>query len=182
MINNFFYITVDVFFNAFHIIAILVNCFGWAYQKTLKLNLVFLLLTISSWSILGSFYGIGFCFLTMLHSLSLDYLGSSNIPFSYVDYIILQKLGLSIASNTISLISVLLIFTSLSVSLKKNSLTKDKSLIWFLWISCTNWLIIVNKKGIGFMPDWNNIFISLTLIVSFVLIGKISYQLLRKNF
>ena len=53
---------------------------------------------------------------------------------------------------------------------------------WLLWISCICWLIIVNEKGIGFVPDPTNIFIFLTLLASFALIGKIFHQLLRKDF
>jgi hypothetical protein len=182
MANNFFYTIIDILFNTMHIFAILINCFGWAFKKTLRINLLLLLITISSWSILGLFYGVGFCFLTMFHSLSLDFFGRPSIPFSYLDYIILEKLNINTSSNIISLTSIFFIFSALAISLKRNFITKDKTIIWLLWISCICWLIIVNEKGIGFIPDPTNMFIFLTLLASFTLIGKIFQQLLRKDF
>ena len=182
MDNNGFYIIIDILFNQLQIFAILINCFGWAFKKTLRINLLLLLITISSWSILGLFYGVGFCFLTMLHSLSLDFFGPTSIPFSYLDYIILEKLNINTSSNVISLTSIFSFVTALAISLKRNVITKDKIIIWLVWISCICWLIIVNKKGIGFVPDLTNMFIFLTLLASFTLIGKIFQQLLRKDF
>ena len=119
MANNFFYTIIDILFNTMHIFAILINCFGWAFKKTLRINLLLLLITISSWSILGLFYGVGFCFLTMLHSLSLDFFGPTSIPFSYLDYIILEKLNINTSSNIISLTSIFFYFFCFSHIIKK---------------------------------------------------------------
>ena len=37
MATNFFYTIVDILFNTMHIFAILINCFGWAFKKTLRI-------------------------------------------------------------------------------------------------------------------------------------------------
>lgn len=182
MTNIFFYTLADNIFNILHILAILINCFGWAFSKTLKLNLWFLLLTISSWSILGLFFGIGFCFLTEVHSLALGLIGSPSINFSYLDYLLLVKLKIPISSNTISILSILAVFTSLGISIKKNLPTISSKFTLPLLICCLGWIFIIYFKGIGFIHRWDDIYISLILIASYTLIGSIFFRFIRKDF
>ena len=182
MTNIFFYTLADNIFNILHILAILINCFGWAFSKTLKLNLWFLLLTISSWSNLGLLYGIGICFLTEVHSLALGLIGSPSINFSYLDYLLLVKLKIPISSNTISILSILAVFTSLGISIKKNLTTISSKFTLLLLICCLGWIFIIYFKGIGFIHRWNDIYISLILIASYTLIGSIFFRFIRKDF
>ena len=182
MTNIFFYTLTDNIFNILHILAILINCFGWAFSKTLKLNLSFLLLTISSWSILGLFFGIGFCFLTEVHSLALGLIGSPSINFSYLDYLLLVKLKIPISSNTISILSILAVFISLGISIKKNFTTISSKFTLLLLICCLGWIFIIYFKGIGFIHRWGDIYISLTLVASYTLIGSIFFRFIRKDF
>ena len=182
MTNIFFYTLTDNIFNILHILAILINCFGWAFSKTLKLNLWLLLLTISSWSILGLFFGIGFCFLTEVHSLALGLIGSPSINFSYLDYLLLVKLKIPISSNTISILSILAVFISLGISIKKNLTTISSKFTPLLLICCLGWIFIICFKGIGFIHRWDDIYISLILIASYTLIGSIFFRFIRKDF
>jgi len=57
----------DKFFFVFHSLLILFNLSGWMWKKTRRLNLVLLLLTGFSWTILGIWYGFGFCPSTEWH-------------------------------------------------------------------------------------------------------------------
>ena len=91
---NLYLNTVDFIFSVMHIVVIMVNCFGWLSKRTLKLNLLFLVLTISSWSILGILFGVGFCFITHFHSIVLDRLFGVSVPFSFLDYMIIDKLDI----------------------------------------------------------------------------------------
>ena len=68
-----FYDYVDSIFNLLHIFVILLNTLGWVSEKTRRVSLLFLILTIFCWSIMGLFFGIGFCPLTYLHSEYLNF-------------------------------------------------------------------------------------------------------------
>ena len=182
MINHPYYTSIDSFFNLLHVFVVLVNCFGWAYKGTLKLNLAFLVITISSWCLLGIFYGIGFCFLTELHSIALNSIVYTKIPFSYLDYLLIERIGIKIDSTSISLISISAIFLSLTISIKKNFKEASKSIFIVLTISCLGWLLLVYHKGIGFIPDLKDPYIGLTLIVSYALLIQIYFLSIGKKF
>ncbi|MBN1181239.1 MAG: DUF2784 domain-containing protein [Bacteroidales bacterium] len=78
----------DVFFVVFHSLLIVFNVFGWVWIKTRKVNLITLLLTGGSWFILGIFKGIGYCPLTDWHWQVLHKLGNTELPNSYIKYLI----------------------------------------------------------------------------------------------
>ena len=52
---------------AFHGALVLFNMLGWAWPRTRRLNLATLLLTLFSWTMMGLWYGAGYCVLTDLH-------------------------------------------------------------------------------------------------------------------
>lgn len=88
----------DVFFLGFHLSLILFNLFGWIWRKTRKLNLITLLITGFSWTGLGLFYGWGYCFLTDWHWSVLQELGISDLPGSYVQYLLSRIMGINISA------------------------------------------------------------------------------------
>ena len=182
MVNSFFYSVLDIFFNFIHLLIIFINCFGWAWEKTLKLNIFLLLATIVSWSILGIFFGLGFCFLTNIHFIFLNSIETTAIPFSYLDHLLIDSLDLKISSKIISLFSILVIFASLGVSIKKNFYHVERYIFWLLGFCCFSWLFIVQEKGIGFIPNLDETYIIFTLIASIILIFKVSSNLVQKNF
>lgn len=81
------YTFLDLFFIVFHTCLIVFNLFGWIWKYTRKINLITLLLTGSSWFILGLFYGIGYCPLTEWHWEVLHRLGHSDLQDSYISYL-----------------------------------------------------------------------------------------------
>jgi hypothetical protein len=85
----------DVFFTVFHTFLILFNLLGWIWEKTRRLNLICLLLTAGSWLILGIFHGIGYCLLTDWHFSVLERLGHTDLPSSYISFLIRRLMGLS---------------------------------------------------------------------------------------
>jgi len=82
------YIALDWFFLIFHTSLTLFNLFGWIYKNTRIANLITLLLTGGSWFILGIFYGIGYCPLTDWHFKILEKLGKTDLPVSYIKYLV----------------------------------------------------------------------------------------------
>jgi len=82
------YHILDIFFVLFHSSVIIFNLFGWIWKKIRFWNLVVLLLTGSSWLLLGLIVGVlGYCPLTDWHFRVLERLGYSDLPSSYVKYL-----------------------------------------------------------------------------------------------
>lgn len=71
-----------------HIAIIIFNLFGWIFRKTRRANLILILITALSWFGLGWFYGFGYCFVTDLHWSVKEQLGYTDLPYSYIKYII----------------------------------------------------------------------------------------------
>jgi len=85
----------DIFFTVFHSALVLFNLFGWIWKRTRRLNLVCILLTAGSWLILGIFYGLGYCPLTDWHFNILQRLGYTDLPSSYISFLIIRLTGLN---------------------------------------------------------------------------------------
>jgi hypothetical protein len=103
----------------------LFNLLGWIWKKTLKANLILLLLTGSSWFILGIWYGIGYCPLTDWHWEALRELGYNNLPNSYVNFLLERTTGILLKPGTVDIVVVAAYFISLSISIYLN-LKKNK--------------------------------------------------------
>jgi len=110
----------DFFFIGFHTVLIVFNLFGWIFPKTRRLNLIVLLLTGSSWFILGIFYGIGYCPLTDWHFRILENLGKTNLPDSYVTYLIQRLTGYTFDQSLIDSLTLICFFVALGVSIGVN--------------------------------------------------------------
>ena len=91
----------DWFFVLFHSSVVLFNLFGWIWQKTRRANLALLTLTAASWFILGIWYGIGYCPLTDWHWDVLKELGRSDLPNSYIKYLIDRIVGTDLDANLV---------------------------------------------------------------------------------
>jgi len=78
--------SLDYLLHLCHILIILINLFGWLSSKTLKLNLFFLGGTLFSWSVLGLFYGFGYCPFTDWQWRIKESLGETDLPASYIKY------------------------------------------------------------------------------------------------
>ncbi len=82
------------FFLFFHTLFTLFNFIGWAFKKTRKAHRFTMLFTLGSWSILGIWFGFGFCFCTHWHWIILEKLGKTNLPYSYITYLIQELTGI----------------------------------------------------------------------------------------
>ncbi len=111
------YKLLDYFFLVFHLLLVLFVLTGWIWRRTRPWHLAAVLLTLASWFILGIKYGIGYCPLTDWHFQVLRNLGETNLPNSYISYIILRFLGLEVAQNTVDIITVLAAIFALIASL-----------------------------------------------------------------
>ena len=57
----------NVFFFVFHTALILFNVLGWIPKRTRRWNLATLLMTLFSWTVMGIWFGKGYCVCTDLH-------------------------------------------------------------------------------------------------------------------
>lgn len=60
-------VALNIGFFVFHTGLILFNVFGWIPQQTRRWNLATLLLTLFSWTVMGIWFGQGYCVCTDLH-------------------------------------------------------------------------------------------------------------------
>lgn len=116
----------DLFFLIFHSVLILFNLFGWIWKKTRKLNLITLLLTGLSWVGLGVFYGWGYCFLTDWHWRILEKISETNLPDSYVQYLLNRIFEIQISGVAANYLTVILYVIALIFSVYFNLRKKFK--------------------------------------------------------
>ncbi len=111
----------DIFFVVLHTSVIIFNLFGWIWRKTRKYNLILLVITGSSWLILGLIVGtLGYCPLTDWHFDVLEKLGATDLPSSYVKYLADRLTGLDINSALVDKATLWAFFAALGLSLVLN--------------------------------------------------------------
>ena len=89
------YVALDISFFVFHGTLVIFNTTGWIWERTRKLHLVTIGLTILSWFGLGLFYGWGYCPSTDWHWDVKRKLGETDLPNSYIKYYMDGMTGLS---------------------------------------------------------------------------------------
>ncbi len=114
------YKILDIFFMVFHTILIIFILFGWIWSKSRRLNLLIILLTAASWTILGIFYGFGYCPLTDWHFSVLEKLGHTGLPSSYIKYIADRLTGSDFEQRLVDIMTMLGLAGSLFISLYLN--------------------------------------------------------------
>jgi len=97
------YRILDLFFVVFHTSLILFNLFGWLWKKTRLANLITLGITGASWLFLGLIVGmLGYCPLTDWHFDILYKLGKTDLPTSYIKYLIDRLTGLDVSESLVN--------------------------------------------------------------------------------
>lgn len=99
--NEFLLKLGDYFFMIFHSLLILFNLFAWLYKPLLRWHLVVLALTFASWGILGIWYGLGYCPVTDWHFNILKALGVTDLPQSYISYLLQRLFDLHLADDVV---------------------------------------------------------------------------------
>jgi len=110
------YILLDVVFIIFHSVFILFNLFGWIWEATRRWNLYTLLLTAFSWFVLGIWYGFGYCPCTDWHWQVRKELGYTQMPSSYIEFLVELLTGLNFSTVLIDTATGILFFLALMIS------------------------------------------------------------------
>jgi hypothetical protein len=110
----------NIFFFVFHSALIIFNLFGWIWKKTRLANLIVILLTTFSWTILGIWYGFGFCPCTEWHWQVRIKLGYFDMPSSYTKFLIDSLTGLDVKETLVDTLAVTLLALALVASVVMN--------------------------------------------------------------
>lgn len=116
----------DYIFVMVHTILILFNLTGWIWRSTRRLHLASLLLTGGSWLLLGLFYGLGYCPLTDWHFSVLIQLGESNLPSSYISYLLERLSGHTFSAPLIDQTTLIGYLIALALSIYFNFFFQQK--------------------------------------------------------
>lgn len=114
------YAFLNIFFFVFHSTLIIFNLFGWIWKKTRLANLIVILLTAFSWTILGIWYGFGFCPCTDWHWQVREKLGYFDMPSSYTKFLIDSLTGLNAKETLVDTLAVTLLALALVASVFTN--------------------------------------------------------------
>ncbi len=109
-------IFIDWIFMVFHSALILFILFGWIWKSLRIANFMVLSLTFASWSILGIWYGFGYCPLTDWHWSVLYKLGQRDLPVSYVQFLIGRVLRIKISPQMADIMTLGLALTAWIIS------------------------------------------------------------------
>lgn len=83
----------DIGFFIFHSGLILFILLGWAWRPLRRANLAVIALTGLSWTVLGIWYGFGYCPCTDWHWQVRAALGDTDLPWSYIKFLLDGMLG-----------------------------------------------------------------------------------------
>ncbi len=78
----------DIGFFVFHSGLILFILFGWVWRPLRRANLAVIVLTGLSWTVLGFWYGFGYCPCTDWHWQVRAAMGDTDLPWSYVKFLL----------------------------------------------------------------------------------------------
>lgn len=114
------YAFLNVFFFVFHTGLILFNGLGWIWKKTRKANLITLLLTGGSWTVLGLWYGFGYCPSTDWHWQVRRELGYHDMPRSYMKFLVDTLTGWDVNAHAVDTATLVFFLGALVTSLLLN--------------------------------------------------------------
>ena len=111
---NFF---LDKLLEFTHLFLIFFNLFGWVSKKTRPFHLITLLSTLFCWFVIGLWYGLGYCPLTDYHWQIKQEIGETNLPSSYIKYILDPLFSKDFSPQFIMYLTLTSTLTSLFISL-----------------------------------------------------------------
>src|SRR4028118_2216808 len=91
----------DILLTIVHLAIIFFNLFGWIFKVSRKAHFISIILTASSWFLLGIWFGIGYCPVTDWQWQIKEKLGEQNLPASFVKYFADKISGPNIPSPVI---------------------------------------------------------------------------------
>lgn len=115
------YAFLDKFFFIFHSSLIVFILFAWIWKKTRLANLVVILMTAFSWTVLGIWYGFGYCPCTEWHWQVRVKLGYYDMPSTYTKFLIDSLTGLDVSPIWVDTLAVSLLILAFAASVFTNA-------------------------------------------------------------
>ena len=115
------YAFLDKFFFIFHSSLIIFILFAWIWKKTRLANLVVILMTAFSWTVLGIWYGFGYCPCTEWHWQVRVKLGYYDMPSTYTKFLIDSLTGLDVSPIWVDTLAVSLLILAFAASVFTNA-------------------------------------------------------------
>jgi hypothetical protein len=117
----------DIFFTFLHLAIISFNLFAWIWKKTRRAHLIVAGITLVCWFVLGIWYGWGYCPITDWQWQVKEKLGETNLPNSFVKYLIDKITGKDFPSSLIDNITLYSFLIAIAFSVYFNFLQKKKN-------------------------------------------------------
>ncbi|WP_225872493.1 DUF2784 family protein [Pedobacter polaris] len=118
----------DILLTILHLIIIGFNLFGWLFKATKKLHFWFAMVTLGCWTILGVWFGFGYCPITDWQWNIKTQLGEQNLPGSFIKYFADKLTGSNINADLIDVLTLIFFLVAIACSIKVNFFNKIKSL------------------------------------------------------
>ena len=99
------YVFLDYFFTLLHLVIVGFNLLGWIWSATRRAHFIVVVVTASCWLILGIWYGIGYCPITDWQWQLKESMGETNLPNSFIRYMVDKVSPVEISADTIDLLT-----------------------------------------------------------------------------
>lgn len=110
----------NIFFFIFHSCLIIFNLFGWLWRKTRLANFIVIGLTLSSWFLLGLWFGYGYCPFTDWHWQVREKLGFRESLPSYTAFLVQELTGWEPGDTLVNFLTLGLLIVALAGSVVTN--------------------------------------------------------------
>ncbi len=121
----------DILLSIVHLAIVGFNLLGWMYKKTTKAHFISIVLTASSWFLLGIWFGMGYCPFTDWQWQVKEKLGERNLPSNFIEYFAEKFTGIDFdarfVNNMIAISFVIVALLSIYVNFIATWLRKTRS-------------------------------------------------------
>ncbi len=114
------YSVLDIAFFVFHTALVLFVLFGWTWKRTHRAHLVTIVVVTFSWTVLGIWYGLGFCPCTEWHWQVRAKLGHTNMPTSYLKFLLDKLTGVDAPATWVHGVAVVALGLVFMLSARAN--------------------------------------------------------------
>lgn len=114
----------DALLSLLHILIIGFNLLGWAFKSTRRLHFWFAMLTLSCWTILGIWFGLGYCPITDWQWQVKEKMGEQGLPNSFIKYFADRLTGMAINATLIDVLTLIFFLAAIAISVKLNFFRK----------------------------------------------------------
>ena len=117
----------DYAFLVAHTALILFNLFGWVWERTLRFNLLSIILTVTAWFAFAPWYGLGYCPCTDWHWQVKEALGQTDLPNNYLTFLFETWTGIVVSDEFSATLAWVALVPAFALSLFFNLKLTNKS-------------------------------------------------------